>query len=248
MVAVVELRLPAAAELLAVWERALVRPAPERPLALLAAACPGASVEDLATLSVGQRDGLLLTLREWLFGSTFTGLADCPTCGEVIELSFSAADVRVEPTADQPQPVETDRYKVVYRLPSGLDLAVALTEPNTDAARRSLLAACILTAQDGTTPVLPDALPEVVVAAVEAGMAEADPQADISASLTCPACGHGWSAPFDIASFLWQEIGAWAERTLWEVHHLARAYGWRETDILSLSPSRRHTYLSMVMA
>jgi hypothetical protein len=31
-----------------------------------------------------------------------------------------------------------------------------------------------------------------------------------------------------------------------EVHRLARVYGWREADILSMSASRRQFYLEMV--
>ena len=51
---------------------------------------------------------------------------------------------------------------------------------------------------------------------------------------------------FDIVSFFWAEIDAWARRVLREVNVLARAYGWRESDILALSPVRRQIYLSMV--
>jgi hypothetical protein len=77
-------------------------------------------------------------------------------------------------------------------------------------------------------------------------MAEADALGDVQLALTCPQCGHEWQAPFDIASFLWTEINAWAHRTLQDVHELARAYGWREADILALSPWRRQVYLEMI--
>ena len=79
---------------------------------------------------------------------------------------------------------------------------------------------------DGRTTV--DTLPDTVVAAISKDMAEADPQAEIELALACPACGHAWFALFDIAAFLWSEIHAWAQRTLHDVHILARAYGWRE--------------------
>ena len=39
---------------------------------------------------------------------------------------------------------------------------------------------------------------------------------------------------------------AWAVRLLGEVHELASAYGWREHDVLALSPWRRQAYLQMV--
>ena len=61
----------------------------------------------------------------------------------------------------------------------------------------------------------------------------------------CPACDHRWSTVFDIASYLWSEIHAWAKRLLRTVDTLARTYAWREADILALSPSRRQIYLEL---
>jgi hypothetical protein len=86
------------------------------------------------------------------------------------------------------------------------------------------------------------------VDAVIARMAEADPQADVQLDLSCPACRHRWLAVFDIVSFLWSEIDASARRTLQDVHRLATAYGWREPDILALTPWRRQVYLEMAGA
>jgi hypothetical protein len=74
-------------------------------------------------------------------------------------------------------------------------------------------------------------------------MAEVDPQADVQLAMACPACSHEWQLTFDILSFFWNEINAWASRILDEVHTLASAYGWREADILALSPHRRQLYL-----
>jgi hypothetical protein len=65
-------------------------------------------------------------------------------------------------------------------------------------------------------------------------------------SSACPHCGRAWSAFLDVASFVWREVETWAQRTLQEIHLLARAYGWREIDILTLTPTRRQAYLQMV--
>ena len=73
-----------------------------------------------------------------------------------------------------------------------------------------------------------------------------DPQANVQMNLSCVRCGKHWQAVFDIESFLWSEINRWAERLLLEVHQLARAYGWREADILAMSPHRRRFYLDML--
>ena len=55
-----------------------------------------------------------------------------------------------------------------------------------------------------------------------------------------------WLEPFDIASFLWTELHAWASRTLYDVHQLAAAYGWSEAECLSLSARRRGYYLELI--
>ena len=76
-------------------------------------------------------------------------------------------------------------------------------------------------------------------------MAKADPQADVQFALTCPQCGHNWSSSLDVASYVWSEISARAIRLFNDVHALASAYGWRETDILSMSAARRQIYLEL---
>jgi hypothetical protein len=64
-------------------------------------------------------------------------------------------------------------------------------------------------------------------------------------ALVCPTCGSGWAVAFDIVAFFWTELQAWAQRMLRDIHTLARAYGWREADILALSPLRRQVYLEL---
>ena len=70
--------------------------------------------------------------------------------------------------------------------------------------------------------------------------------ANLTISATCPACGNKWEIIFDIVSYLWGEINAWAVRTMHEIHLLAATYGWREADILALSAWRRQRYLEMI--
>jgi hypothetical protein len=89
-------------------------------------------------------------------------------------------------------------------------------------------------------------LPAEVVEAIVNEMARRDPQADIRFALSCPDCAHQWEAIFDIVSFAWNEISAWAGRLMRQVHTLALAYGWREIDILAMSSWRRQAYLEML--
>jgi hypothetical protein len=63
--------------------------------------------------------------------------------------------------------------------------------------------------------------------------------------LTCPECGHSWETVFDIVTFLWSEVTAYARRLLHEVATLAHSFGWRESEILELTAARRRHYLEL---
>jgi hypothetical protein len=242
------MRALSTAELLHIWEWGLTQPPAERALMLLAAASPDVPQPMLASLSIGQRDAQLLTLREWTFGPQLASLATCPGCGELLEQTLSVEDIRlprdVEPS--EVLSVKVESYEVRFRLPNSLDLAAIADHKDLGASRHRLLERCLLAAHRNEEELSADQLPANVVDALVDRMAEADPQADVQLALSCPACGHQWQAVFDIVSFFWSEINAWAYRILREVHTLASAYGWREADILALNPWRRQMYLEMV--
>jgi hypothetical protein len=236
-----------AAELLQIWERCLQAGLTDRVLVLLGAACPDVSRGELTGIPIGRRDALLLDLRVLLFGPDLTAMVDCPVCREPLESTFPAEYLRIRPDSPDPglQQVEAGGLDVVFRVPDSSDL-LSLAGSDTATARNQLLERCVLEAsgKDGHHAGC-GALPGDVAAAVSGCMSAADPQADIELALTCPSCGHEWAAPFDIASFLWAEIDACVLRLLRDVHVLARAYGWREPDVLALSPLRRSVYLEL---
>jgi hypothetical protein len=241
------MRALSASELLDAWEQGLAQPPARRALTLLAAACPDTPADTLTELSVGQRDACLLTLREWTFGPQLAGLATCPGCGERLELSFGVADVRVNSeTAAETLSLAVDGYQVRFRLPNSLDLATVAGHEDITAARQALLTQCVLAVHEEDEERPADQLPANVVEAVVDRMAQADPQANVQLDLSCPSCDQRWQAAFDIARFFWNEVDAWAQRVLREVHVLASTYGWREADILALSPWRRQFYLEMI--
>ena len=234
-----------AAELLAVWEAAASRPMLQRALMLLAAAVPDASPGDLARLPLGRRDRLLFALREQQFGRQLTGVAACPECGERVTMELTTGDLVLPETVADEFQTEHDGWEVRFRLPNSLDLAAV---PPGAAARRAVLARCLVSAQRHGEPDAVDGLPEPVLAMVEARMAEADPQAQLNLRLACPSCLARWETEFDVASYLWVEVQSLAGRLLREVHQLARAYGWSEGDILALTPTRRAAYLALTTA
>jgi hypothetical protein len=131
-------------------------------------------------------------------------------------------------------------------LPTSLDLWES-GGAGTD-ARETLLLRCITAARHDGKAVDPRTVPQEVLTNVIDEMAQADPMADMQVELACAACGHSWSVALDIGGYLWSEVEDWAKRLLLEIHALASAYGWRESDILALSPNRRRSYLDMLGA
>jgi hypothetical protein len=244
------MRAPSAAELLEVWETGLSQAPTERALALLAACQPQVSWEALAALSIGLRDAELLKLREALWGPRMTGQAACPSCHEKLELSLDTQEILATSPATLPgeMTLRMSEFTMTFRLPTSLDLLDLPGQGDQERCRTLILKRCLLTAEHGGAPVGVDGLPPDVVAGIAKCMSDTDPLADLQLDLTCPTCEHRWRVVFDIVSFLWTEIEAWASRILSEVHTLAQAYGWRERDILALSPTRRQFYLEMVRA
>jgi hypothetical protein len=233
-------------ELVAAWDDASALPACERPLALLAASCPEHDRSELEQLSVGTRDALLLTQRERAFGSRVVSLADCPRCAQTAELAFDVRDVRLPAgPRERRLAVRSRGYRLVVDVPTAADFEAAARQPGEPEAIACLLERCVVSAKHGGEDVSPSALPRAVVAALERRLTKADPQADVELEASCAGCGQSWLAPFDIGSFFWSEIEAWALRVLSEVHRLALAYGWREPDVLALSPRRRNLYLEI---
>ena len=254
------MRILSAAGILDAWEQGSGQAPAERALTLLAAACPERTGEELAALPLGMRDGLLYTARERLFGAELASFARCPVCAEALEFTAQVDDLRVGPRVEETPRVASPAFhttmlpvapegppaQVTYRLPTGGDL-IALQDISEPAAFRLALAGrCILETRWGDAAVSPGELPDTALAALGAEMSARDPQAEVLLDLTCPACGASWQTVFDIAAYFWAELTAEAKRLLREVDALARAYGWREADILALSPWRRQAYLELV--
>ena len=246
--------VPSTQHLLAAWERGRAVPRQaERALALLCAVHADVPRATVAALPIGERDRRLLSLREDMFGPELKALTACPDCRASLELEFEAGDFgsasREDITgeaATDPLSFSLDGYDVVFRLPNSLDVLALRDGDGDDQNRLRLLQRLVLRASRGDEEFPASRLPSALVAALEGRLSLEDPHADIRLNLTCAACAARWQVPFDIASYLWNEVDAWALRLLRDVHRLARAYGWREADILALSSARRQCYLDLL--
>jgi len=230
-------------KILAVWEAGQQQHELDRALTLLSAASPGLSRDELADLTIGERDARLLRLRTLVLGAGTNGFAECPECGERVEFPVDTATfAHPQNVVETAREIEVNGTRVQFRLPTSRDLAEVVAAPGEAQGLHRLIGRCVI------EPSSTRDLPNEIVEAVSEAMQEADPQAEIIVSLSCPGCGRCWELLFDIAHFFWKEIAAQARRLLCEIDALARAYGWTEREILSLSAQRRQTYLELVAA
>jgi hypothetical protein len=259
------MRALSAADILQIWELGQNQHPLDRALTLLSFALPEMSREALIHLTIGQRDALLLTLREITLGKTLESFAECPQCRESLEFTLNSTDLKVvDPTlpalpSDPNQPsvphesyssqlyrFKMDGFELEFRLPNSRDLAAIVNCENILTAQQQLIQHCIHQASQDGHPIAASQLPAKILTCVGEQVTHHDPQAEMLLQLTCPACQHSWQVLFDIVTFFWSELNAQAKRLLQEIHTLARFYGWRESDILSMSPMRRQFYLSLV--
>jgi len=243
-------RKPTAAQLVSAWERGVALPPTARALQLLSAGELEVSA-DLARLPIGERDRRLLRLRRMLFGSRLDATVVCPACAGRVEFELELESLLL-PSADLPAHVAIESGGVRWDLrpPTSIDL-MTVTDGCHDRsdAEGALLQRCLTSLEDADRSGLEQAVwPAGLREAAAAKMAELDPQADIQIAVSCPSCQHAWLSDFDVVSFFWTELTSLVRRLLLDVHRLASAYGWSESEILSMSTERRAVYLELAGA
>lgn len=221
---------------------------------LLTVACSDYPRERVKSLSIGERDALLAHIRACTFGGAVESVVTCPACRELVEVSLDVRSIfpdrtqaaTSEETAREPLLIASGDFVVQAAVPAVRDVeTIVITDDPAEGLRR-LLQRCILRAEHRGEPCEADDLPEDVRALIDSRIAEADPQGDVQLAIQCSGCEHHWAEVFDILSFFWNEMQTAARRLLREVHVLASAYGWTESEILTLSTRRRRIYLEMV--
>lgn len=198
--------------------------------------------------AIGARNAALLALQARLFGSAWPLRCDCPECGCTCDFVVDSARLSAEITAAAGSPYLLAEHELLvegetvrFRLPSIDDVRAIPSGVPIESALATLLSRCVLHPQI-------EHLSELARLAVSQRMEALEPAASLTFEVKCPDCGNTWSAAVDVASVLWSELQVAAERTLLEVDALARAYGWSEAEVLSLSAIRRAAYLQLVGA
>ena len=240
------------AQVLALWDAGQTRHPIDRALLALALAMPEEAPDELADRPVGWREVNLLALRNATFGSALDGYAPCPACGSLMEFGLDGAALlqSLPAPARDAQIVLDDE---AWRLPNSRDQAMILDAPDPETAVEWLVDRCRI--DDSQTSDIPTVnrkkspkskCSPARIVEIESRMEVLDPAADIRLGMRCTDCGHAWDTALDIGNCFWDELGARARQLLEAVHRLASAYGWRESEILALSPARRAAYLNMI--
>jgi hypothetical protein len=217
-------------------------------------------------LLVGDRDYLILRLREMTFGSKVGAILHCPDsrCGKPTDIAFSLDDLHFDPKpvssrfftlplssdATHQEGEPRDDYQVEFRLPIGADQeAVApIVGVSETQAINQLLARCVARIGEFTEVDEPliASLSIATRRRVEAEMERRAPHVAIELELTCPECQLAYMAPFDFTAFFLAEMRANLRRLEREVHFLAWHYHWSERDILSMTRKKRRRYVELL--
>lgn len=224
------------------WELGVGQDDLERPLTLLALACPGRSRDELAGLSMTQRELELLLLRRVTFGDALRGYLPCFSCAAGLEFEVQISSI-IDKIRGLSVPVEASwrhgNALFSMRQVTSRDLMALASAPDPELHLLALCTRC--DPPDGP------AVADCKALAVE-HFNRINEGAETRFSLQCAECSADCQVDLDIGRFLWAEVRHGAMAAFREVHELAAAYGWSEAEILGMSSMRRAMYLGMTRA
>ncbi len=213
----------------------------------------------IRSLTVADRERLLLALHAATFGRRQEMVGPCPSCAAAIEIPLdltalaeagcdAGAASAVERDIAIPSP--SGPLFVRCRPPNGADQEAAATvvHGGLGAASDALLLACIDAVSDGAGERLePAGLIDWLREPVEAALQSCDPMGELRLAIICPDCGEEFAAELDAFQLL-KATSARRGSVFADVDRLARAYHWSEADILELPLARRRLYLALLAA
>jgi len=243
--------------LLTAWDQGTEKHALARGLILLSVALPESNVQQLAQLSLADRNLLLLRLRELSFGPVLQGFGVCLHCSSQLEFAIPAAEL-IEHLESQmcegPIAWNEDGIQRQLRPVTTADLLAIVDIAEVTEAQERLLARGLTIEEPAALAGLPEcenplaALSGTAASGVMEKFDQLHRATELTCAVQCVDCSQRQTLDLDIAQFLWLEVRNAARRLLAEIHDLAWAYGWSESSILNMAPQRRNVYLEMVRA
>lgn len=215
---------------------------------------PAVTAETVRSLTIGDREALLLHLRRLTFGETVSCVLACPHCSGRLDLDLQVTELLLPPydhASDHHEAsvtVGNVPYRARFRLPNGADQeeAANLAAAAPDAAAALVLSRCVQEVIDARTGEPVGDTPAELAHTVAGAMTERDPQAEILLDLTCPSCNASFQTNFDVAQYFYRELHRHEHDLYREVHLLAFHYHWSEAAILRLTRRARLLYVELL--
>jgi hypothetical protein len=234
-------------EILGAWERCAGQTPIERGTTLLVA--DGMTREAAELLSAGEREARLIEAYARTFGERVDALVACPQCGESLEFSVDAPALAGDFSARAGSyRLALPNGEIEFRALDARDLRAAAEAANAEAAAALLAERAVVHLWRNGSECAARELAADERALLGERLSEIDAAADLRFDLACPACEQKWQAPFDAGAFFFSALASRARRLLRQVATLASAFGWTESEVLSLSPERRRAYIELVEA
>jgi hypothetical protein len=160
----------------------------------------------VSSMQLGDRDYLLLRLRQIELGDAVHQVTRCRECGQKVDVDFAISELPVRrlTAPEATHHITLGGRPAVVRLPTGADQqaieALALRNP---AAANTLLFSRIVLQVDGCAPTEDDirAWSPALRAELAAWLDAHAPGPDLFLDLTCPHCKADMSYAFDLSAF-----------------------------------------------
>lgn len=158
-------------------------------------------------LSIGDRDYLLLRLRQLDLGDAIHQVARCPSCARKVDVDFAISELPLR-RLEHPQAaydIEIGAHRLRVRLPNGADQsAIEGDAASNPAAANSALFARVVLDIDGKGPPSEDdtrAWPIALRSRLAEWLDANAPGPDLFIDIGCPYCAADMSYRFDLDAF-----------------------------------------------
>jgi len=171
---------------------------------------------------------------EWIWSTRCTA----PGCEAAMDLPLALQDFLAADVAERVECELADGRNLPVAVPTGRDQLDWLGEvaPGEDDMLRRLL-------PQGTVD---EDLDLADHAAIERALVNADPLRTLEIETACPECGSDLTLPLDLEAACLVRLAGLRPRLLDEVHLLASAYHWSESEIMAVPAARRAAYLARI--
>ena len=227
--------MTSAAGTLELWDALAAAPQAARGAVVLVARGLSADLASACERPLAEASAAALDELRERGGSTLDTVIACPRCAALMEVPLELDLFADDPFAGES--VVGDGGDVVVRAPTTTDLLEALATDDPAATLRERCVAWPTGADDDLRARADHAVDAAVERAVGA--------AGATIRVECPDCGATVSADVDVVRLLVDRVTEHAQTVLAEVAALARAYGWTESEILSIPEARRRVYLAL---